>query len=212
VSVDIDDGTYFIDRNGRTFEYVLDWLRDGSLSSDISCDVHLLNKLLTESKFFGLSKLAKELESLQSIIASSTNATATGVNVNGTAERMQQQLVDACKIGRNWLDTGGLLVNDTTVSKISGGLEAVVAQLRGDLLLGGASQWKVWSMSSHNDDPDAMHSSAKLLPLDVCHALVAILSLQYHMLGVYYEMASGLITFRWTICKPSSASTLQIVK
>lgn len=53
-----EDGRYFIDRNGKIFEYVLDYLRDGDIPSDKS----LYCQLLREANFFLLDDLIKKLE------------------------------------------------------------------------------------------------------------------------------------------------------
>eukprot|EP01084_Bolivina_argentea_P004619 8786_1 len=52
------DGSYFIDRNGKYFEYILDFLRDGILIIPDSADrKYIINKLLMESNFYNFNAL-----------------------------------------------------------------------------------------------------------------------------------------------------------
>lgn len=55
----IEDGTYFIDRDGLLFRHILNWLRDGSLSATLPA--HLIPDLVKECKFFGLNKMEAAL-------------------------------------------------------------------------------------------------------------------------------------------------------
>jgi len=49
-----NDGTYFIDRSPRTFEYVMDYLRTGDLF--VSNDAEVRIQLLDDAEYFGLPK------------------------------------------------------------------------------------------------------------------------------------------------------------
>jgi len=54
------DGTHFIDRNGKLFEYILEWLRDQQLPSFPSRDIAA--KVAREADFYGLVKLTAALK------------------------------------------------------------------------------------------------------------------------------------------------------
>jgi len=53
------DGTFFIDRNPRTFEYILDYIRSGEMVVE-SADKNLRSQLLEDAEFFELSDALKE--------------------------------------------------------------------------------------------------------------------------------------------------------
>ena len=60
------DGSYFIDRNGKYFEYILDYLRNGTLNIPISnCDSYLINHLLSEADYYQIKPLIQELRFLK---------------------------------------------------------------------------------------------------------------------------------------------------
>ena len=48
-----EEGRIFIDRNGKLFEYVLDYLRNGEWY--LPDDIHTLMKLYREIEYFGLT-------------------------------------------------------------------------------------------------------------------------------------------------------------
>ena len=52
------DGSYFIDRNGKYFEYILDFIRNGKLNIPISDkDSYLVNHLLLEADYYQIGPL-----------------------------------------------------------------------------------------------------------------------------------------------------------
>jgi len=53
------DGTFFIDRNPETFEYILDYIRTGEMVVE-SADKNLRSQLLGDAEFFELSDALKE--------------------------------------------------------------------------------------------------------------------------------------------------------
>ena len=56
------DGSYFIDRDGTHFRYILNYLRDGGLRNDaLPTDKGVLSELLAEAEFYQLSGLTKLL-------------------------------------------------------------------------------------------------------------------------------------------------------
>jgi hypothetical protein len=59
-----DDGSFFIDRDGTHFRYILNYLRDGGFKEGTipSDDVAFLNELLTEAEYYGLTGLIKILQ------------------------------------------------------------------------------------------------------------------------------------------------------
>lgn len=59
------DGTYFIDRDGVNFRYILNYLRDGADSVEaLPKEGKLIKELKIEAKYYGLSKLEKLLQGL----------------------------------------------------------------------------------------------------------------------------------------------------
>nr|CAG8498396.1 6987_t:CDS:1 [Entrophospora candida] len=54
----------FIDRNGKLFEYIIEYLRNDKLQKRIHDDKELLENLLTETEFFGINKLVNDIKSL----------------------------------------------------------------------------------------------------------------------------------------------------
>ena len=60
------DGSYFIDRNGKYFEYILDFIRNGKLNIPINNNnSYLINHLLFESDYYQIVPLIKELTFLK---------------------------------------------------------------------------------------------------------------------------------------------------
>eukprot|EP01083_Nonionella_stella_P007918 22791_1 len=60
------DGSYFIDRNGKYFEYILDYLRNGKLNIPITDkDSYLINHLLSEADYYQIEPLIQELRFLK---------------------------------------------------------------------------------------------------------------------------------------------------
>jgi hypothetical protein len=57
------DGFYFIDRNGTTFDRILNWLRNQSLPPSAYRDDDVYFYLLQEAKFYKISSLINHLES-----------------------------------------------------------------------------------------------------------------------------------------------------
>jgi len=55
-----EDGSYFIDRSGQLFEYILHYLQNNDLP--IPTDDFLKNRLVTEAKFYGLNRLVAILK------------------------------------------------------------------------------------------------------------------------------------------------------
>eukprot|EP01083_Nonionella_stella_P268921 909421_1 len=58
------DGSYFIDRNGRYFEYILDYMRNNTLN--IPSDKHIIRHLISEAEYYQLSALKSSLLLFQS--------------------------------------------------------------------------------------------------------------------------------------------------
>lgn len=57
------DGSYFIDRDGTHFRYVLNYLRDGGFrDGTLPTEKGVLNELLTEANYYQISGLVKLLE------------------------------------------------------------------------------------------------------------------------------------------------------
>lgn len=57
-----ENGHYFIDRNGKNFGYILDWLRDGPQSLPKFSDRVLVHHLISEANFYMLEKLRSALQ------------------------------------------------------------------------------------------------------------------------------------------------------
>ena len=59
-----EDGSFFIDRDGTHFRYILNYLRDGGFKEGTiaSDDTRFLNEILTEAEYYGLSGLVKLLQ------------------------------------------------------------------------------------------------------------------------------------------------------
>ena len=57
-----EKGRYFIDRDGRHFCHILNFLRDGNLSIEPVLLISILSELRAEARFFQLSKLEAYLE------------------------------------------------------------------------------------------------------------------------------------------------------
>ena len=59
------DGSYFIDRDGTFFRYILNFLRDGTLDSGtLPNNVPALREILREAKYYQLQEMVKYLEEL----------------------------------------------------------------------------------------------------------------------------------------------------
>lgn len=59
------DGSYFIDRDGTHFRYILNYLRDGCIKEGtLPCNETVLRELLTEAEYFQLSGLVDILSAL----------------------------------------------------------------------------------------------------------------------------------------------------
>ena len=59
------DGTYFIDRDGAHFRYVLNFLRDGSLDPETLPNVRTsLRQIICEARYYQLDELVEHLEQL----------------------------------------------------------------------------------------------------------------------------------------------------
>ena len=62
-----EDGSYFIDRDGTHFRYILNYLRDGGFSEGaLPGDQSILNELLTEALYYQLGGLVNVLQGLLS--------------------------------------------------------------------------------------------------------------------------------------------------
>ena len=57
------DGNYFIDRNGKHFDHILDFLRDDNYHSP----KHVILEVLEEAKYFNLSHYVEKLKQSLSI-------------------------------------------------------------------------------------------------------------------------------------------------
>ena len=59
------DGSYFIDRDGTHFRYILNYLRDGGFRNDaLPTDKGILSEVLAEAEFYQLSGLSKLLSDM----------------------------------------------------------------------------------------------------------------------------------------------------
>jgi len=58
------DGSYFIDRNGKHFDYILDYLRNGKLNI-VGADSYLLHHLLIEADYYQIHPLMEHLQFMQ---------------------------------------------------------------------------------------------------------------------------------------------------
>lgn len=80
-----EEGRVFIDRNGKLFEYILDYLRNGEW--DIPRDDSLVAKLNREIKYFGLEQ--EEIEGIEEWVFAEHPKFGIGQNMvisnNGTA-------------------------------------------------------------------------------------------------------------------------------
>lgn len=67
------DGHFFIDRSGKYFEYILDYLRDEHCLPPVK----VLKQVLIEATFYGLQKLVRKLETKYDFSARFPNVTPT---------------------------------------------------------------------------------------------------------------------------------------
>lgn len=59
------DGSYFIDRDGTHFRYILNYLRDGCIKDGtLPCSETILRELLTEAEYYQLSGLVDMLSAI----------------------------------------------------------------------------------------------------------------------------------------------------
>ena len=63
--LDPTDGSFFIDRNGRAFAHILEYLRTNEVSEDLLQDEILRHNLLIEARFFRLPHLVNILEAAE---------------------------------------------------------------------------------------------------------------------------------------------------
>ena len=56
------DGSYFIDRDGTNFRYILNYIRNGELT--IPEDTNFVTELLEEAEFYQIEPLIEELKNL----------------------------------------------------------------------------------------------------------------------------------------------------
>lgn len=75
-----EDGSYFLDRDGTHFRYVLNYLRDGSFRpGSLPSDVTFLNELYTEAEYFQLNGLISLLTTvIESVDESGDGSSADG--------------------------------------------------------------------------------------------------------------------------------------
>lgn len=58
-----DDGTIFIDRDGTHFRFILNYLRDGSVSSDtLPKNKHILRQIRNEAIYYQLHRLVQIID------------------------------------------------------------------------------------------------------------------------------------------------------
>ena len=61
-----EDGSYFIDRDGTHFRYILNYLRDGGFRNDTQpSDVTIVRELLTEAEYYQLTGLVALLKDIR---------------------------------------------------------------------------------------------------------------------------------------------------
>lgn len=79
------DGSYFIDRDGAHFRYILNYLRDGCIKEGTlpSNDV-LWGELLNEAEYYQLTGLVEYLKSLMNRSVSRSNSNMSNLSVEDT--------------------------------------------------------------------------------------------------------------------------------
>ena len=55
-----DDGSYFIDRDGKHFRHIVNYLRNGTISVELDTDI--AKELAIEAEYYGLDDLAHVLQ------------------------------------------------------------------------------------------------------------------------------------------------------
>ena len=89
------DGTYFIDRNGKFFSYILDWLRDNQVPD--FPNNYIRNRVLYEAYYYGLDTLIESIinidtDYLNSINTSSSYPTSTQHSINTNTSKSDLDL------------------------------------------------------------------------------------------------------------------------
>jgi len=70
------NGSYFIDRDGKYFRYILNYLRDGNI--DLPDDLHKLQQILRESKFYQVDSLVRVLTEKVQLLKEKARLTTQG--------------------------------------------------------------------------------------------------------------------------------------
>jgi len=88
-----DGREIFIDRNGKLFSYVLDYLRDGCSNLCLPNDEHLLERLSREADFYQISELTKIVKSKLGKIAKYQPTMKIGIFVKFTVNAMNNLMM-----------------------------------------------------------------------------------------------------------------------
>lgn len=76
----LPDGSYFLDRDGHLFRYILDYLRSGKVTLPEAFTEH--GRLREEAKFYGLQGMVQQLD--DGVLAVPRSASANGTSGDGT--------------------------------------------------------------------------------------------------------------------------------
>ena len=98
------DGSYFIDRSGKYFEYILDYLRNGIVNIQPTNDQYfILQHLFAESNYYGIEPLVKSIKI--KLIKSAPGLTAKGRNIKKMVNEKCIKCYSTSEIGSTALIT-----------------------------------------------------------------------------------------------------------
>eukprot|EP00483_Globobulimina_turgida_P009062 UN09080 len=83
------DGSYFIDRNGKHFEHILDYLRSGQINMEYIVRNCLVKHLLIESDFYHFPHLKAMLESQSNVDVNTSNQANGGMHSGASQTRIK---------------------------------------------------------------------------------------------------------------------------